>query len=100
MQPVKEVQKDKSLIDIYRQSLAIQDACNISGVLHTYWEIINSLKAINGGNGYAFYSCPAIILVHDKLNDLLHVPISERATAEEYSTAYDAVKSFLKSVGE
>lgn len=83
-------------------ALDIQDACNIGGFLVSYRNVILSIR-----NKYGFdvkyMESPAVILMQDKLEDLLRVPVLERCSDEKsnrYSKAYTACQELAKAYKE
>lgn len=86
--------KDADEKKICEDAIAVQDACNISGVLNSYWGIVCRLRELKGYD-YPLYSHPAVILFHDKLEDMMRVPFDERT--KDYSAAYTACKEMIKN---
>jgi len=81
-----ETADEKRICEI---AVQVQDACNIAGVLHSYWDIVCRIRELHGWE-YQLYSHPAVILFHDKLEDMLGVPVAERT--HDYYSAYSRCK--------
>jgi hypothetical protein len=77
--------------DAARQALLVQDACNLSGVVHSFSEILTSVlwpEARQTGKGTDFVNQhPISKLFADKIADLARV-----RNIEDYSTAYQECK--------
>ena len=84
--------KDADEKKICEDALLVQDACNIGGVLNAYHGIVCRLRELKGWD-YPLYSHPAVVLFHDKLEDMLRVPLDERT--KDYSKAYSGCKEVI-----
>ncbi len=83
-----------SLKECCEIALAIQDASNISGVMLAYRNVIMSLRNIYGYD-YKYADNPAIILIHDKLEDMLRIPYEKRT--DKYFEAYEKCNEIIKN---
>ena len=87
----------KSESDCCKAALAVQDACNVMGVMYDYREMVIYLCHQGYGfSGKSLRDHPAVILFHDKMEDLMRVPLSER-NFEKYSDAYEKCKRIVES---
>lgn len=74
--------------------MQVQDACNIVAVMHTYMNAIRYLREKNGYE-YKYADHPAIVMFHDKFEDMLRVPFSERT--DRLSWAMDECKKIAEA---
>jgi hypothetical protein len=89
-----DIMEFKSELDCCKAALAVQDACNPMGVMCKYREIV--IYLCHHGYGFSGKNLgdhPAIILFQDKVNDLMHVRLSERT--QRYPEAYEACKRII-----
>jgi hypothetical protein len=72
------------------EAIAVQDACNMSGVVHSFDRIVSDLADLareRGLGGDFVRSHPVVKMFADKIADLARV-----RTMEEFGEAYDACK--------
>lgn len=85
--------------EICKEALAVQDACNASGVVHTFGDVMSFLisEMIEGklSGTTAVNRHPVVLLFLDKLNDL-----SGRPSFGEISEAYDYCAERRKDNGK
>ncbi len=84
-------------IECAKLALQLQDASNIGGFLDTYREIVLSLRD-EYGYDYEYSKNPIVILIHDKLEDMLRIE-KRSYTFEDYDRAYVAVKKMIREAG-
>jgi len=72
--------------DICQDAILVQDACNLSGVAHSLAEMCSFLWK-QGLETEAIKKHPAVILVVDKMNDLVGRP-----DFDAYAEAYKACR--------
>lgn len=73
-----------------KSALLVQDACNLSGVVHSFSKMLTEMS-VEGGFDHAKRDAhPATILFVDKIHSM--VPHS----AVDFSRAYDAAKEATK----
>ena len=80
-----------------KQALAVQDACNLSGVVHALDKIVTLLweEANRTGGGTEWVNRhPITVLFVDKLADLCGVP--HMSSTGHYSRAYEACKQLTE----
>jgi hypothetical protein len=78
-----------------KQAIEVQNACNIGGVSRDYHKLIISIRKIYGWN-YKLIDNPAVILWHDKLEDLLGISLMDR-NSEKYGEAYSECRRIINS---
>lgn len=71
-----------------QSALDVQDACNIGGVSNSFHIVLISLREKYGWE-YPLGQHPAVVLFHDKLEDMLRLDYEQRASFESFSKAYD-----------
>lgn len=61
----------KTLKDIAETALEVQDACNLSGVVHSFSEDISTLRKLFPNEGTAFYNRhPVVVMYASKIASL------------------------------
>jgi hypothetical protein len=79
--------------EICNQAIMVQDACNISGVLNSYYEIVCNLRKIKGYEPINWNRHPAVLLFQDKVDDMLYRPMEERKYMfDHYTDVLNACK--------
>jgi hypothetical protein len=83
-----EINNNLTEKEICQMALDVQNACNVNGVIRSYWEIMANLRRITGyADQRDLYKHCAVILFDDKIADLIGKPMSLRAF-EDYGKAY------------
>jgi hypothetical protein len=84
----------RTMADLAREALAVQDACNLSGVVHGFSRSISRLRALLEAEGKggtdAVNGHPICQLWADKIASLAGV---QDVGCEAYSAAYQTVKA-------
>lgn len=77
----------KTIQQLSRQALEVQDACNLSGVVHVFSQVITDLREIAQAEGWegtdAINQHPICIMYIDKMASL-----SGSTSAKKFSSAY------------
>lgn len=69
---------------IYRAAIDVQDACNLSGVVHSFSQIVTAIwdEARARGEGTEYVNThPIVQLFLDKLNALAHTGVADLSEA-------------------
>ena len=74
-------------MNIYKEAIIVQDACNLSGVVYGLIKVIGEIRKNGDPDTHAINTHPAVKLFCDKLVDLAEV-----REFLEYSRAYEACK--------
>ena len=69
-----------------QMALDVQNACNIGGVSHDFHILLLNIRLLYGWE-YNYYEHPAVMLWHDKLADMLRMPLEMRIGIDEYAAA-------------
>jgi hypothetical protein len=77
-------------MNIYKDAIEVQNACNLSGVAHSLADVCSHIMR-TGGDSETIKTNPAVILFVDKLNSLLNRP-----SLKEFHTAYMKCEDNLK----
>lgn len=86
-----------SLVDVYRDSLLLQNASNLGAVVKTLDEMITFLRTQPDCTGTDWINThPAVILVVDKLTDLTHC---HERSGDGFWKAHDIAVTALKELG-
>lgn len=76
----------RTLADLAREALQVQDACNLSGVIHGFSRAISQLRVVCPDQGTEFYNThPICRLWASKVHDLARLGCSNY---ERYDAAY------------
>jgi len=82
-------------MNIYQTALDVQDACNLSGVVHSFSQVITEVwkEAREKGQGTAYVnSHPVVLLFIDKLASLSGYN-SDDSMAKAYGSVYDQAQA-------
>lgn len=84
----------KTLADVYRDAVQVQDACNIGGVTRSLVEVIDFLWTLPDCSGTTWVARhPAVQLFVDKIADLSGV--RPGGQTDSFSAAYNTAKHYL-----
>lgn len=61
-------------MNVYKQALNVQDACNPSGVANLFFRACSEIRDTENAETEALCTHPALILIADKLIDLMGRP--------------------------
>lgn len=85
----------KNIAQLAREALDIQDACNLSGLIHGWSRSIDRLREVTPNMGTDFYNRhPINQLWASKVHDLTGMGMSDM---ESFSKAYDSCKALTVS---
>jgi hypothetical protein len=82
----------KSLQELAREAILIQDACNLSGLVHDFPDVLNTLREIYPTSQSIAYH-PIVKLWVSKIHDLAGMGLSDQ---DRYSDAYKACREMAK----
>ncbi len=64
-----------TLADLAREAIEVQNACNLSGVVRTYGEVLSALRDLPECTGTSWInSHPIAVAFADKISDLVYSP--------------------------
>lgn len=83
----------KTLKQLANDALAVQDACNLSGVVHSFSRAMSDLRDVVPGEGTAFYNRhPVAVLYANKIADMTGCE-----SLANFSAAFDACMALRDS---
>ena len=83
----------RTLTELAQESLDVQNACNLSGVVHSFAQAISRLREVQPNRGTEFYNRhPISLLFADKVASLTNL----NSIGETLYGTYDKVKSLAK----
>ena len=89
----------RTLQDLAREALQVQDACNLSGVVHAFSRAITELREILRNDGIVDTNTinqnPICCLWASKIHDLARMGLSDH---ERFRVAYDACRELAEGV--
>lgn len=91
----------RTIQDLAREAIQVQDACNLSGVVHGFSRAITELREIlqneNGGliNTYEMNHHPICCLWASKIHDLASMGLSD---GERFREVYEACEDLTNGV--
>jgi hypothetical protein len=86
----------KQLQELAKQAIAIQDACNLSGVVHSFSAALTKLREVTGSG---INEHPITIVWLDKLNSLAGIQDSCVNIIRAYDKVYDWADAFGVPIG-
>lgn len=92
--------------EMCREAILVQDACNLSGVVHSFSNLLPDLRReIGGGDSLnagtdQVNNHPVCRLFADKIASLANVQGITTRTMDAYSAAYKFCKDKMESEGE
>lgn len=89
---------NRTMADLAREAMQVQDACNLSGVVHSFAKTLDRLRRLldESSEGFSqsrFHGHPIVTLWVSKISDLTVGTGTDYAT---FGTAYDAVKALAE----
>lgn len=89
----------RTMRDLANDAIRVQDACNLSGVVHGFSSAITRLRALMRELGREsteeINTHPICVLWADKIADLTRAPI-ERGSAVRFSEAWQAIQDLAQ----
>lgn len=89
----------RTLQDLAREALEVQDACNLSGVVHAFSRAITELREILRNDGIvdtgAINQHPICKMWASKIHDLARMGLSDH---ERFRVAYEACEEIVNGV--
>lgn len=83
---------EKTIKDLANEALLVQDACNLSGIVHSFSRAITRLRELYPDKGTEFYNThPVCVLFSDKIASLTG---SDSSSA--FEKAYEECKELSK----
>jgi len=75
------------IININKLAIDVQDACNLSGVVHSFADVCSNIMQ-NGGNSNTIKNNPAVILFVDKITNMIG-----EIDFKKYNESYEICKN-------
>lgn len=83
---------EKTIKDLANEALLVQDACNLSGIVHSFSRAITRLRELYPDKGTEFYNThPVCVLFSDKIASL-----TGSVGMDSFSEAYRECKSIVE----
>lgn len=89
----------KTMKELAQKALDVQDACNLSGVVHTFSEVIRELREVARAEGWegteAINRHPICLLFSSKIASLTYSD-----SGEEFGKAYEWAKKNVQEIAQ